>query len=132
MIARLLDRDAAINGVRDQNDPVDRDLLVIHQRDERIEVVCRDLDVMVARDQNISQRSAITSSSSSGRDLSRSEAAAATTAEQTSLGVRPASQYATDPAHRRFPETLREVDVKSINRSAHATARRTLQPSGRC
>ncbi len=55
MIARLLYRDATVNGVRDENHPLDRDLLVVHQRDQRIEILRGHFDVLVAGNEHISQ-----------------------------------------------------------------------------
>ena len=53
VVARLSHRDAAVLSVRDQDDALDRDLLVLDERDERLEVLRRFVDVLVARNEHV-------------------------------------------------------------------------------
>ncbi len=53
VVARLTYRDTAVLAVRHQDHTLDRDLLVPDQRDERLEVIRRLVDIPVAGDQHI-------------------------------------------------------------------------------
>ena len=53
VVARLSHRDAAVLSVRDQDDALDRHLLVLDQCDERLEVLRRLVDVLVARNEHV-------------------------------------------------------------------------------
>ena len=53
VVARLSHADAAVLGVRDQDDALDRDLLLLDERDQRLEVLRRLVDVLVAGDEHV-------------------------------------------------------------------------------
>ena len=53
VVARLANRDTAVLGVRHQDDALDRDALVPDASDERLEVLRRLVDLLVARDEHI-------------------------------------------------------------------------------
>ena len=53
VVAGLLHRDAAVLRVRDEDDALDRDLLVLDERDQRLEVLRRLVDVLVAGDEDV-------------------------------------------------------------------------------
>ena len=53
IVAGLPHRDAPVARVRDEDDPLDRDLLRLDERDERLEVVRRLVDVLITRDKYV-------------------------------------------------------------------------------
>ena len=53
VVAGLLHRDVAVLVVRDEDDALDRDLLLLDERDQRIEVLCRLVDVLVTGNEDI-------------------------------------------------------------------------------
>ena len=56
VVARLLHGDAAVLRVRDEDHALDLDFLLLDERDERLEVLRRLVDVAVARDEDIRRR----------------------------------------------------------------------------
>ena len=53
VVARLAHADAAVLLVRHEDDALDRDLLLLDEREERLEVLRRLVDVLVARDEHV-------------------------------------------------------------------------------
>ena len=53
VVARLPHADAAVLRVRDEDDALDRDLLLLDERDERLEVLRRLVDVLVTGDEDV-------------------------------------------------------------------------------
>jgi hypothetical protein len=126
MIARLQDRNAVIDGVRDEDDPLDLDPLVVHERNQRVEVVRRHLDVLVASDQNISRGVSHRFSLrpvNAGDGLSPSQASspaarstACSTARLEPIRPRESSPVSHDPLDRRMPRRERVWTASDRNR----------------
>ena len=53
MVARLPHPNTAVPSVRDQDDALDCDLLVLHESDERFEILSRLVDIRVPRDEHV-------------------------------------------------------------------------------
>ena len=53
VVAGPLHRDVAVLVVRDEDDALDRDLLLLDERDQRLEVLCRLVDVLVAGNEDV-------------------------------------------------------------------------------